>query len=67
MSINSTMINDRYCWNCLAEHVCDSSKKDNFNGYCISWTPTKIDRSDAENNDYELQIQTCCPDIIFES
>jgi len=40
MSTNSTMINDRYCWNCkLADKDCDSDKKADEYGYCFEWTP----------------------------
>lgn len=50
MSTNSTMINDRYCWNCiLAEHECDSDIKNDFNGYCFHWRPTKTNIENAEN------------------
>ena len=50
MSTNSTMINDRYCLNCgLAENDCDSPTKEDFNGYCINWKPSKTDWDNIEN------------------
>lgn len=57
MSTNSTMINDRYCWNCgLAEHDCDSPTKEDFNGYCINWIPTKTDWDNIENFQLEESL-----------
>ncbi len=50
MSTKSTMINDRYCWNCgLSEHDCNSNIKEDFNGYCINWTPTHTEWDDIDN------------------
>ncbi len=50
MSTNSTMINDRYCWNCgLAEHECDSNTKEDFHGYCVNWAPT---HTECDDNDF---------------
>jgi hypothetical protein len=57
MSTNSTMINDRYCWNCgLAEHDCDNPTKEDFHGYCINWTPTKTDSDNNENFQLEESL-----------
>lgn len=54
MSTNSTMINDRYCWNCgLAEHDCESHLKNDFHGYCINWTPTDSEFDNIE--DFHLE------------
>ena len=54
MSTNSTMINDRYCWNCgLCEHDCYSNTKEDINGYCINWTPTETDWDKIE--DFQLE------------
>jgi hypothetical protein len=44
------MINDRYCWNCtLAEHECDSIVKNDFHGYCTSWTPTETEFDNTDD------------------
>lgn len=51
MSTNSTMINDRYCWNCgKAEHDCDSELKEDIHGYCAAWMPDEQENQDDNIN-----------------
>jgi len=42
MSDNSTMINDRNCFNCGNVEYCKINVESEINGYCYKWIPDEF-------------------------